>query len=103
VDLSNRRFAFGAIGTTLLAGSQLSSLGKFSLTEPRLWAAIVFAVIALCAAAYAVHAMLKVANAGYVEFYNLSPADIQYVQSNAGLLEGFGSIENLRNWYNTVI
>lgn len=95
--------AFGAIGTTLLAGSQLSSLGKFPLQEPRLWAAIIFATAALGAAAYAVWSALKVANAGYVEFYNLDPADVEYVQRNAALLEGFGTIDNLRDWYNTVI
>jgi hypothetical protein len=95
--------AFGAIGTTLLAGSQLSSLGKFTLAEPRLWGAIVFAITALGAAAYAVSSALKVANAGYVEFSHLDPADVKYVESNDTILQGFKTVDNLKLWYNTVI
>jgi hypothetical protein len=95
--------AFGAIGTTLLAGSQLSSLGKFPLNDGRLWAAIAFAIVAMLAATAAVRSALKVANAGYVEFNNLSDADIRFVQDNPALLEGFESIENLKGWYNLCI
>src|SRR4029077_11575516 len=67
--------AFGAIGTTLLAGSQLSSLGKFPLDDLRLWAALAFAGIALIAATLAVRSALQVANAGNVEIDHLKPGD----------------------------
>jgi hypothetical protein len=95
--------AFGAIGTTLLAGSQLSSLGKFALDEPRLWAALAFAMLALGAASFAVRSAQKVANAGYVEFYDLHPTDVQYVQRNAALLDGFATVDNLRAWYDNCV
>jgi hypothetical protein len=95
--------AFGAIGTTLLAGSQLSSLGKFALNEPRLWAALALAMFALGAATLAVRSAQKVANAGYVEFYDLHPADVQYVERNAALLEGFETVDNLRVWYDNSV
>ena len=92
--------AFSAIGTTLLAGSQLSSIGKFPLNEPRLWAAAAFAVVAMLAATAAVRSALKVANAGYVEFSNLSKADTDFIErENPALLEGFETIENLKGWY----
>lgn len=95
--------AFGAIGTTLLAGSQLSSLGKFGLTEPRFIAAVVFALCAMAAATFAVWSASKVANSGYVEFYDLAPSDVAYVQRNAALLEGFATVENLREAYDNAI
>src|ERR1700722_11791846 len=88
--------AFGAIGTTLLAGSPLSSLGKFEVGAPRLWFAVAFALVALGAAAWAVRSSLAAAYAGYTEFYDLDPADVAYVEKNKALLEGFGSIKALR-------
>jgi hypothetical protein len=95
--------AFGAIGTTLLAGSQLSNLGKFPYDEPRLWLALGCALAALGVAAYAVRSALAVAYTGYVEFSNLSDDDIAYVQRNPALLEGFGTIADLRDAYDAAI
>jgi hypothetical protein len=95
--------AFGAIGTTLLAGSQLSSLGKFEVDAPRLWFAVAFALVALGAAAWAVRSSLAAAYAGYTEFYDLDPADVAYVEKNKALLEGFGSIKALRTAYEDCI
>jgi hypothetical protein len=91
--------AFGAIGTTLLAGSQLSNLGKFETSEPRLWIAFLFAIFALGAAAYAVRSALAVAYTGYTELYHLDADDIRYVERNSALLQGFGSVQNLRQAY----
>jgi hypothetical protein len=84
--------AFGAIGTTLLAGSQLSNIGKFQPNEFRLWFAIGCALAALLAAAYAVNSALKVAYAGYTEFFDLGEADRTFVQRNPGLSEGFDTV-----------
>lgn len=95
--------AFGAIGTTLLAGSQLSNLGKFHIDEPRLWMALVFAVLALGAAAYAVRSTLVVAYTGYTELYSLEPADEAYVEKNKALLEGFGTVKALKDAYEDCI
>ena len=95
--------AFGAIGTTLLAGSQLSNLGKFQWTEPRLWFALFCALVALGVAAYAVRSALAVAYTGYVELNSLSDEDIAYVQRNPALLEGFGSVDELREAYRAAI
>jgi hypothetical protein len=95
--------AFGAIGTTLLAGSQLSNLGKFQTDEPRLWIALAFAVLALGAATYAIRSALAVAYTGYTELYNLETADIQYVERNKALLQGFASIQDLRREYEKCI
>ena len=69
--------AFGAIGTTLLAGSQLSNIGKFGGGELRLWIAVAFALFALGAAAYAVRSALSpgVAYTGDVDIYDLKQAD----------------------------
>jgi hypothetical protein len=91
--------AFGAIGTTLLAGSQLSNLGKFEPLNPRLWFAVACAVLALGAASYAVRSALKVAYSGYTELYSLTQADIEYVQHNAALLEGYATFNQLRLAY----
>lgn len=95
--------AFGAIGTTLLAGSQLSNIGKFAWDDTRLWLALAAALITLLAAAYAVRASLLVAFAGYTEFYDLSEDDIAYVQQNPALLEGFASVADLRAAYEQCI
>ena len=91
--------AFGAIGTTLLAGSQLSNLGKFGYDEPRLWFALGCALLAMAASAYAVASALAVAYSGYTELYGLDEADIAYVQHNKALLEGFASVDALRREY----
>jgi|GEM_PF-229887 len=95
--------AFGAIGTTLLAGSQLSNLGKFGLSDPRLLVAVGCAIFAMVAATFAVWSALRVANTGYVEFYHLEPGDIEYVERNSALLEGFGTVRNLREAYDNAI
>jgi len=95
--------AFGAIGTTLLAGSQLSSLGKFAVTEPRFQIAVLCALLAMASATFAVWSALKVANTGYVEFYNLSQSDIDYIERNRALLEGFETVQNLRDAYDNAI
>jgi hypothetical protein len=95
--------AFGAIGTTLLAGSQLSNIGKFALNDGRLWMALFCAGIALFAAVVAVRSALNVANTGYVEFDHLDEADNEYVRRNPALLEGFLTTDNLRAWYRLAI
>ena len=91
--------AFGAIGTTLLAGSQLSNLGKFEINEPRLWVALACAMAALGAAAFAVRAALKVAYTGDTELSQLDETDIAYAESEGALLEGYGTVEALRTAY----
>jgi len=91
--------AFGAIGTTLLAGSQLSNLGKFDINEPRLWVALACAMAALGAAAFAVRAALKVAYTGDTELSRLDQTDIAYAERESALLEGFGTVEALRAAY----
>jgi len=95
--------AFGAIGTTLLAGSQLSNIGKFSYNDPRLLVALVCGGLALLAASAAVRATLKVANTGYTELSKLCDADKEFLQENPALLEGFGTVDNVMNWYNFAI
>lgn len=95
--------AFGAIGTTLLAGSQLSSLGKFDVHEPRLWAAVMFAILALGAASYAVRSAQAVAYTGHVEYSQLTDADFSYVANNKPILEGFDSVAALRQIYEACI
>jgi hypothetical protein len=84
--------AFGAIGTTLLAGSQLSNIGRFEANEPRLWVGLVCALAALLAAAYAVNSAMKVAYAGYTEFFDLGEPQRNFVQRNPALLEGFDTV-----------
>ena len=86
--------AFGAIGTTLLAGSQLSNLGKFQWTEPRLWVALLCALVALGVAAYAVRSALVVAYTGYVELNSLTDEDIAYVERNPALLKDSAASTN---------
>jgi hypothetical protein len=95
--------AFGAVGTTMLAGSQLSSIGKFPLDEPWLWLALGCAAAALIAATVAIGSAWRVATAGYVEIDYLTPADREFVTRNPALLEGFGTIDNLRAWYHFAI
>ena len=51
----------------------------------------------------AVRSALAVAYTGYVEFNNLSDDDIAYVQRNPALLEGFGTVTNLKDAYNAAI
>src|SRR5437868_2973628 len=91
--------AFGAIGTTLLAGSQLSNLGKFHYGDSRLWLALACALIALFAAAYAVNVALKVANTGHVDINRLTAADQDYISNSTGLLGGYASTDQLRQQY----
>jgi hypothetical protein len=95
--------AFGAIGTILLAGSQLSSIGKFALSDLRLWAAVIFAMVALVAAVCAVGSALSVINTGYVEFDHLDQTDIAYLERNPAMLEGFRSHQNLKQWHDNCI
>ncbi len=95
--------AFGAIGTTLLAGSQLSNLGKFSAGEPRLWLALAFALAALLAAAYAMHSALRFLYTGHTEFYRLASDEIADIEKNKALLEGFISVKALRTAYEECI
>lgn len=61
------------------------------------------ALVALGAAAYAVRSALKVAYTGYTEFYGLAQADIDYIQSNRVLLEGFASFNDLKQAYEQCI
>lgn len=91
--------AFGAIGTTLLAGSQLSNLGKFSYDEGRLWLALAFAMLALCAAAFAVNAVLKVAYTGHVNINNLDSLDHDEIRKSPGLLAGYSSTDQIAGHY----
>lgn len=91
--------AFGAIGTTLLAGSQLSNLGKFNADDARLWVALACALIALGAASYAVYSALKVAYPGYTEFYHLEASDRAHAEQNPALLEGFKTVADLKVAY----
>ncbi|MBI3704950.1 MAG: hypothetical protein HY244_14150 [Rhizobiales bacterium] len=95
--------AFGAIGTTLLAGSQLSNLGKFNYDEPRLWLALLCAMLALGAAAYAVRSASAVAYSGYTELYSLQQSDIEYIEHNNALLEGFANVDALKREYEKAI
>jgi uncharacterized membrane protein len=95
--------AFGAIGTTLLAGSQLSNLGKFETTDFRLWMALTCAFVALGTASYAVYLALKVAYTGYTEFYHLNKSDIAHAEENPALLEGFGSVAALKAAYEKAV
>lgn len=95
--------AFGAIGTTLLAGSQLSNLGRFYYSDWRLWLSLLFALLALGAAAYAVRSALKVVFIGYVELNSLELSDIAYIERNHALLDGFESVEVLRQAYHECI
>jgi hypothetical protein len=95
--------AFGAIGTTLLAGSQLSNLGKFTYNDPRLWIALLCAIIALGAASFAVYAAQSVASTGYTELNSLAAADIAYVERNNALLEGFKTINAIKKAYEDCI
>jgi hypothetical protein len=91
--------AFGAIGTTLLAGSQLSNLGKFPPDDPRLWFALACAFVALLVAALAVRSASAVAYSGYVELDGLTDEDLAFVQRNPYLLEGFASVAHLKQSY----
>ena len=95
--------AFGAIGTTLLAGSQLSSLGKFAYNEPRLWFALLCALVALGVAALAVRSTSAIAYSGYVELNSLEQADIAYAERNPALLEGFRTVADLKAAYEDAI
>jgi len=95
--------AFGAIGTTLLAGSQLSNLGRFQIDEPRLWAAVLFAVLALGAASYAVRTAQAVAYTGHVEYSQLTQSDYDFIENNRPILEGFDSVAALRETYQRII
>jgi calcineurin-like phosphoesterase family protein len=91
--------AFGAIGTTLLAGSQLSNLGKFQYGDLRLWVALGFALMALGAAAFAVNAALKVAYTGHVDIDDLDDDDHAYIRRSTGLLAGYDSAEQIKLQY----
>jgi hypothetical protein len=95
--------AFGAIGTTLLAGSQLSNLGKFAVTDLRLWVALACAFVALGTASYAVYLALKVAYTGHTEFYHLDASDIAHAEKNPALLEGFGKVADLKAAYEKAV
>lgn len=95
--------AFGAIGTTLLAGSQLSNLGQFQFDEPRLWWALFFAALALGAASFAVHSAQSVTYAGHVEYSTLAASDRAFVENNRPILEGFADIDALRETYQQCI
>src|ERR1017187_6585007 len=92
-SITSALVAFGAIGTTVLAAPQLSNLGKFKYDDPRLWLALVCALFALGAAAFAVRIALKVAFTGYTELNSLEPDDIEYVEKNSALLEGFADFK----------
>jgi hypothetical protein len=95
--------AFGAIAMTLLAGSQLSNLGHFEWYSIRFLIALTAAAVALAAAAYAVKSVLAVAYAGYTELDNLSQDDIDFINANRPLLEGYSSVDALKQAYNKAI
>jgi hypothetical protein len=95
--------SFGAIATTLLAGSQLSNIGRFHLNEPRFLFGAGCALIALVAAAYAVNSAMKVAYAGYTEFFDLGDEQRNFVQRNPALLEGFANVSALSLAYQRCI
>jgi hypothetical protein len=95
--------AFGAIGTTLLAGSQLSNLGKFEYNDPRLIVALSCAIAALFAAAFAIYSALKVAFTGYTEFYHLDQTATDHIEDNPALLEGYATVAALREAYKDAV
>lgn len=95
--------AFGAIGTTLLAGSQLSNLGKFSYSDARLWIALICAIVALGAASYAVYVAQSVAYSGYTQLNHLDHDDRAFLNDNNTLLEGFKTIDEIKEAYESCI
>ena len=40
---------FGAIGGVLIAGTQVSKIGQFTLNDPRLWVAVIAGAVGLAA------------------------------------------------------
>jgi hypothetical protein len=91
--------AFGAIATILLAGSQLSTIGHFEWNSARFLIGLVAAAVALGAAALAVNSALAVAYAGYTELETLSQEDIDFINANLPLLEGYSNVGALKHAY----
>lgn len=102
--------AFAAVGTVLVAGSQLSTIGRFEVNEPRLWVAVAALAVVLGIAGLAVWFVIAVETAGETSLSDLaweeehqSSADAKFLRANAALLGGFPSARALDAAYRAAI
>lgn len=99
--------AYAAVGAILIAGSQLSSIGKFDLTEWRLWVAVASIVVAIVAIALAVYFVVSVQTAGEVTLNELANEEAKcganavhpLVARDEALLAGYTNVRHLRDTY----
>lgn len=102
--------AFAAVGTVLVAGSQLSSIGRFEGDDRRLWVAIFALSLVLGIAGLAVWFVIAVETAGETSLADLvrqdarpSSADAVFLRDNPALLGGFPSVKALDEAYRVAI
>lgn len=98
---------FAAIGGTMLAGTQLSSIGQFEWGDPRLNTALLAGTVALVAVGTVIWFAVRVLTGGPVSIRGLvkdeaksrKTSDIKFIQDNPQLLVTYGTVKDLHDAY----
>ena len=100
--------SFGAVAAALIAGSQLSGIGKLPVSSARLWIAIGGGVVALAGIALAISAAMNVLTPDEITLDTLGSASLADVSGAINempeIFEGFASsVDELRAKYSSAL
>lgn len=96
-----------AVGAVLAAGVQLTTIGQLKLSDPRLWTAVVAAVVVLLAIGLAISRVVRVLTTGHMTLDSLveeerkagGPSeDVEYAKQ-VGFLYGYDTVREFRKDY----
>ena len=96
--------AFAALGTAMLAGTQLSKIGQLGLADLRLWVAVAAGTLALSAVGVVIWNVTRVLAPEWVSIHELikdqedqrQTDDLEFVEKNKYLYTGYDTIKALR-------
>ena len=101
---------FAAVGAILVAGSQLSSIGRFGHGDWRLYVAVGAVAVALGGVGLAIWFVIAVETSGHVTLKDLvenearsGSADKAFLDANRALLAGYDSAQTLGDTYQNYI
>ncbi len=102
--------AFAAVGTILVAGSQLANIGQFKATDVRLWIAVSALAVVLGVVGFAVRFVITVETAGETSLGDLAQEETKpgsaasmFLRDNRALLGGFPSAAALNDAYQQAV
>jgi hypothetical protein len=103
--------AFAALGTAMLAGTQLSKIGQLGLADLRLWVAVAAGTLALSAVGVVIWNVTRVLAPEWVSIHELiqdqedqrQTDDLEFVEKNKYLYTGYDTIKALRENYDRLV